>query len=83
MGQAAVAWQRALRHLGCSGQLYAGEVGAAWRSLVRPLNELRVEADDLVLYHHGIASPLAGQLLHLLRPVGLRKGNAKVRPQLS
>ncbi len=65
MGQAAVAWQRALRHLGCSGQLYAGEVGAAWRSLVRPLNELRVEADDLVLYHHGIASPLAGQLLHL------------------
>jgi glycosyltransferase involved in cell wall biosynthesis len=65
MGQAAVAWQRALRHLGCSGQLYAGEVGAAWRSLVRPLNELRVEADDLVLSHHGIASPLAGKLLHL------------------
>lgn len=65
MGQAAVAWQRALRHLGCSGQLYAGEVGAAWRSLVRPLSELRVERDDLILYHHGIASPLAGKLLHL------------------
>ncbi|MFT3714181.1 MAG: glycosyltransferase family 4 protein [Archangium sp.] len=65
MGQAAVAWQRVLRHLGFSGQLYAGEVGEAWRSLVRPLAELRVAADDLVLYHHGIASPLAGKLMHL------------------
>lgn len=65
MGQAAVAWQRVLRHLGHHGEVYADEVAPAWRSLVRPRAELRPDRDDLVLYHHGIASPLAGQLLHL------------------
>ncbi|MBL8912064.1 MAG: glycosyl transferase family 1, partial [Archangium sp.] len=65
MGQAAVAWQRVFRHLGASGQIFAGEVAEPWHSLVRPLSELRVAADDLVLYHHGIASSLAGKLLHL------------------
>ena len=65
MGQAAVAWQRVLRHLGATGEVYADEVAPAWRSLVRPATELRPEPDDLVLYHHGIASPLAGRLLHL------------------
>ncbi|MDP1822471.1 MAG: glycosyltransferase [Archangium sp.] len=65
MGQAAVAWQRVLRHLGHSGELYADEVAPAWRSLVRPASLLRPGADDLVLYHHGIASPLAGRVMHL------------------
>jgi glycosyltransferase involved in cell wall biosynthesis len=65
MGQAAVAWQRVLRHLGRSGEVYADEVAAPWRSLVRPATELRPAADDLVLYHHGIASPLAGRVMHL------------------
>lgn len=65
MGQAAVAWQRVLRHLGLPGEVYADEVAPAYRSLVRPRAELRPAADDLVLYHHGIASPLAGRVLHL------------------
>ena len=65
MGQAAVAWQRVLRHLGHNGELYADEVAPAWRSLVRPASELKPAADDFVLYHHGIASPLASRLLHL------------------
>lgn len=65
MGQAAVAWQRVLRHLGRQGEVYAHEVAPEWRSLVRPHTELKPAPEDLVLYHHGIASPLAGQLLHL------------------
>lgn len=65
MGQAAVAWQRVLRHLGHSGLLYADEVAPAWRSLVRPASELKPTADDVVLYHHGIASPLASRVMHL------------------
>ena len=65
MGQAAIAWQRVLRHLGHTGEVYADEVAPAWRSLVRPASELRPAAADLVLYHHGIASPLAGRLMHL------------------
>ncbi|MFO0599550.1 MAG: glycosyltransferase family 4 protein [Myxococcaceae bacterium] len=65
MGQCAVTWQRALRHLGFSGQLFAGEVAPQWHSLVRPLSELRTRPDDLVLYHHGIASSLAGRVMHL------------------
>ncbi|MFZ5446896.1 MAG: glycosyltransferase family 4 protein [Myxococcota bacterium] len=65
MGQAAVAWQRALRHLGFAGELYAEEVAPGLRSLVHPASELWVRPDDLVLYHHGIASPLAGRVMHL------------------
>lgn len=64
MGQCAVAWQRVLRHLGFNGEIYADDVAPQWRSLVRPASELRPAADDLVLYHHGIASPLAGRLMH-------------------
>lgn len=63
MGQAAIAWQRVLRHLGHEGQVYADEVAPAWRSLVRPATELKPRADDFVLYHHGIASPLAGRVM--------------------
>ena len=65
MGQVAIGFQRALRHLGHSGEVFAEEVAPAWQSLVRPLGELRTRPDDLVLYHHGIASPLAGKLMHL------------------
>ncbi|MGV3620071.1 MAG: glycosyltransferase family 4 protein [Archangium sp.] len=64
MGQCAVAWQRVLRHLGFNGELYADDVAPQWRSLVRPASELRPAQGDLVLYHHGIASPLAGRLMH-------------------
>lgn len=65
MGQCAVAWQRVLRHLGFDGEVYADDVAPRWRSLVRPASELRPSPEDLVLYHHGIASPLAGRLMHL------------------
>ncbi len=65
MGQAAVAWQRELRHLGLQGEVYAAEVARGYGSLVRDARHLRVAPDDLVLYHHGIASPLAGRLMHL------------------
>lgn len=65
MGQAAVAWQRVLRHLGHTGEIYADEVAPTWRSLVRPAALLRPGPDALVLYHHGIASPLAGRVMHL------------------
>jgi glycosyltransferase involved in cell wall biosynthesis len=65
MGQAALAWQRALRHLGFVGDVYAEEVAPGYRSLVRPASALRPAPDALVLYHHGIASSLAGTLLHL------------------
>lgn len=65
MGQVAVGFQRALRHLGCSGELFAEEVAPAFHSLVRPMAAFRARPDDLVLYHHGIASPLAGRLMHL------------------
>ena len=65
MGQAAIAWQRVLRHLERTGEVYADEVAPAWRSLVRPASELKPAPDDLVLYHHGIASPLAGRVMHL------------------
>lgn len=65
MGQAAVAWQRVVRHLGHNGEVFADEVAPEWHSLVRPASALRPGPDDLVLYHHGIASPLAGQVMHL------------------
>ncbi|MEW5737909.1 MAG: glycosyltransferase family 4 protein [Myxococcota bacterium] len=65
MGQAALAWQRALRYLGFTGELFADEVTKGLSSLVKPASSLRPSRDDVVLYHHGIASPLAGKLLHL------------------
>ncbi len=64
MGQAAIAWRRALRLVGFTGEVYADEVADEFHSLVRPISEFRPEPEDLVLYHHGIASPLAGRLLH-------------------
>jgi glycosyltransferase involved in cell wall biosynthesis len=65
MGAAAIGFQRALRHLGVSGEVFAGEVAAGFEALVHPVSRLRVERDDLVLYHHGIASGLVAKLLHL------------------
>jgi glycosyltransferase involved in cell wall biosynthesis len=64
-GQAALHLQLLLRRLGHCGELYAGEVGAGIESLARPVTELRPRPEDLVLYHHGIASPLSGRLMLL------------------
>ena len=64
MGQAAVAFDSLLRRLGHSGHIYAGEVAGGYGSLARPSSELKPAPDDWVLYHHGIASELAGALLH-------------------
>jgi glycosyltransferase involved in cell wall biosynthesis len=65
MGAAAIGFQRALRHLGIVGEVFAGEVAGGFEGLVPPASRLRVERDDLVLYHHGIASSLVAKLLHL------------------
>ena len=64
MGQAAVAWRRALRLLGFGGDVYANEVAKGYEALVEPMSAFEPREEDVVLYHHGIASPLAGRLLH-------------------
>lgn len=63
--QAAIHLSLLLRRLGHFGQVYSTEVAPGLTSLVKPASELRPKATDLVLYHHAIASPLAGSLLHL------------------
>lgn len=64
-GQAALHLRLLLRRMGHFGEIYAGEVGAGLEGLARPASELRPAPDDWVLYHHGIASPLSGRLMHL------------------
>ncbi len=64
-GQAALHLQLLLRRMGHFGELYAGEVGPGLAGLARPASELRPRPEDVVLYHHGIASPLSGRLMHL------------------
>jgi len=64
-GQAALHLQLLLRRLGHSGELYAAEVGSGLDSLAHPVSALRPAPEDLVLYHHGIASPLSSRLMHL------------------
>ena len=64
-GQAAIHYQMSLRRLGLYGEIYAGEVGPGLSPLARPVSELKPGSSDLVLYHHGISSYLAGKLLHL------------------
>ncbi len=68
--QAAIHFQLLLRRLGRFGEVYAAEVAREWTSLVKPASKLRPHPDDLVLYHHAIASPLSGALMHL----GCRRG---------
>ena len=63
--QAAQHLQVLLRRLGLAGGLYAGEVGDGLEALASPASALAPRPDALVLYHHGIASPLAGRLAHL------------------
>ncbi|MBI3183449.1 MAG: glycosyltransferase family 4 protein [Myxococcales bacterium] len=63
--QAAIHLSLLLRRLGRFGEVFSGEVSPNLSSLVRPASQLRVEPEDLVLYHHAIASPLSGALLHL------------------
>ncbi|HZI10348.1 MAG TPA: glycosyltransferase family 4 protein [Myxococcus sp.] len=64
-GQAALHLQLLLRRMGHAGALYADEVGKGLEGLASPASALRPDAGDLVLYHHGIASPLSSRLLHL------------------
>jgi glycosyltransferase involved in cell wall biosynthesis len=64
-GQAALHLQHLLRRLGRFGELYASEVGPGLESLAHPVSALRPAPEDWVLYHHGIASPLSSQLMHL------------------
>lgn len=64
-GQSALHFLVLLRRLGLYGELYAGEYAPELASLVKPASALRPAPDDLVLYHHGIASPLSGRLMHL------------------
>ncbi len=61
--QAAVDFSRALEERGRHGRIYAQD--ATFTERVRPASELSVSPDDWVLYHHGIASELAGRLLRL------------------
>ncbi len=65
MSQAAIGFQWLLRRIGLLGDVHAGEVPSTHASLVRPASSLRLERDDLVLYHHGIASELTSAMLHL------------------
>ncbi|MDC0709390.1 glycosyltransferase [Stigmatella sp. ncwal1] len=64
-GQAALHLQLLLRRMGHFGEIHAAEVGAGLESLAQPLEALSPGPEDLVLYHHGIASPLSGHLMHL------------------
>lgn len=64
-GQAALHLQLLLRRMGHAGALYADEVGSGLEGLASPASALRPEPGDLVLYHHGIASPLSSRLMHL------------------
>jgi glycosyltransferase involved in cell wall biosynthesis len=64
-GQAALHLQLLLRRMGHAGGVYADEVGAGLEGLASPAAALRPEPGDLVLYHHGIASPLSSRLMHL------------------
>ncbi|MBK7862839.1 MAG: glycosyltransferase [Archangiaceae bacterium] len=65
MSQAAINFQWLLRRLGFPGQVHAAEVAPGYSSLVAPASRLKVAPEDLVLYHHGIASELTSALLHL------------------
>ncbi|SEL67022.1 Glycosyltransferase involved in cell wall bisynthesis [Stigmatella aurantiaca] len=64
-GQAALHLQWLLRRMGHFGDIHAAEVGPGLESLAQPLKALQPGPEDLVLYHHGIASPLSGRLMHL------------------
>ena len=64
-GLSALHVQLLLRRLGLTGGLYAADFAPALSSLVKPARALAPAPGDLVLYHHGIASPLSGTLIHL------------------
>ncbi|WP_164012970.1 glycosyltransferase family 4 protein [Pyxidicoccus trucidator] len=64
-GQAALHLQLLLRRMGHAGALYADEVGSGLEGLASPASALKPGPEDLVLYHHGIASPLSSRLMHL------------------
>jgi glycosyltransferase involved in cell wall biosynthesis len=71
MGQSAIVFQRMLRHLGRSGEIFAREVDPRWHGAVRPMADFNVRPGDGVLYHHGIASPLVNLVLQLRCSTGV------------
>jgi glycosyltransferase involved in cell wall biosynthesis len=79
-GQAALHLQLLLRRMGHFAELYAGEVGSGLESLAHPVSALRPAPEDLVLYHHGIASHLSGHLMHLPCRRGLAFHNISPAP---
>lgn len=70
-GQAAVNLKWLLRRLGVHSELYAADPAPDLHALVRPVAHLRPRPEDLVLYHHGIASWLSGEWMHLRCRKGL------------
>src|SRR5690349_7187792 len=70
-GQAAIHLRLLLRRLGHEGEIYADEVAPSLQSLVHPRGALRPAPEDLVLYHHGLASRLSFQLARLRCRKGL------------
>jgi glycosyltransferase involved in cell wall biosynthesis len=91
--QAAVHFRALLRRLGHWGELFAAEQEPGTEALVQPLEALRVQPEDLVLYHHAIGSRLAAHLLHLpcrrgvvfhnLSPLRFYRGTPLEQPLLS
>lgn len=63
--QAALHLRRLFRRLGQAGEIFALGADAGLESVSKPASSLRVLPGDWALYHHGIASPLSGRLLHL------------------
>jgi len=63
--QAAVHFRALLRRLGHWGGLFSVSQEPGTEALVQPVEALRVQPEDLVLYHHAIGSRLAAHLIHL------------------
>jgi glycosyltransferase involved in cell wall biosynthesis len=63
MGSAMVDFAGLARRLGFFGEIYAEDLSPELAAMARPARALRPEREDLVLYHHGIASPLVSRLL--------------------
>lgn len=63
MGAAAVEFAALARSLGHAGEIFAVDLSPELVALARPAPALAPAPDDLVLYHHGIGSPLVSRLL--------------------
>jgi glycosyltransferase involved in cell wall biosynthesis len=65
MSSAALGYQRALRYCGVLGEVFADEIADGYDGVVQPAASLAPNREDVVLYHHGIASKWVARLLHL------------------